>query len=734
MNESKHDESVCTCEHEHDTCCHEHDEHRCEHEHHHEHGECCEHEHHHEHDECCEHEHHHEHGECGEHEHHHKHGECCEHGHHHEHSECCKHERHHEHDHHHEHGGCGCGHEHGGHEEGEKRTMLIRLIVGAVLFAGGMTAHFLRAPLYIELPLFLACYAIVAYDVIGNAIRGIVHGNVFGESFLMTVSSIGAFVLGEYPEGAAVMLLYQFGEWLTDLALDRSQDSIRAILDIRPDTANVVRDGKTQSVPPASVRIGETITVLPGERVPLDGVILSGASALDTRALTGESVPRTAHEGDTILSGCIALDGVLTVRVEKTFGESTASKIIRLVEDATDRKTPAERFITKFARYYTPAVVIAAAVLAVVPSLITGNWAEWVHRALTFLVISCPCALVISIPLAVFGGLGAASKAGVLIKGGNFLEALNRAHTVVFDKTGTLTEGSFSVREVSPADGFAKEQILRLAAGAESFSTHPIAKSIIEAAGGCEQTVSDAHTVSGMGVTATVDGRAVCVGNEKLMRSVGISVSDAETAGTVAFVAVDGAYAGRIVISDALKADSRETVEALKVLGVSRQIMLTGDAKAVAESVAKELDLDAVSAELLPDQKLDAVESLYKALPKNGTLLFVGDGINDAPVLARADVGVAMGGLGSDAAIEAADAVLMSDAPSKLAEAIWIARKTHRITVENIVFALGMKAIFLLLGALGVANLWVAVFGDVGVMLLAVLNALRALHAGKKTV
>ena len=713
----------------------EHHEHEHEHAHHREHDECChehEHEHHREHDECCrEHEHEHEHHREHEHHHEHAHERCCEHGecHRHEHEDACGCGHHHGHSHG---DACGCGHEHGGHEEGEKRTMLIRLIVGAVLFAGGMAAHFLHAPLWIELPVFLACYAVVAYDVVWNAIRGILRGNVFGEAFLMTVSSIGAFALGEYPEGAAVMLLYQFGEWLTDLALDRSQDSIRAILDIRPDTANVIRDGATETVSPAEVSIGETIVIRPGERVPLDGVILSGSSALDTRALTGESVPRMAHEGDTVLSGCIALDGVLSVRVEKTFGESTASKIIRLVEDAADRKTPAERFITRFARYYTPAVVIAAVLLAVVPSLITGNWAVWIHRALTFLVISCPCALVISIPLAVFGGLGAASRAGVLIKGGNFLEALNRVHTVVYDKTGTLTEGSFSVRKVIPADGFTEEGVLQYAAAAESFSTHPIARSIIEAAGESDRAVSDAHAISGKGVTATVDGKPVAVGNAKLMDSLHLAVEAPETAGTLAFVAIGGRYAGCIVIADALKADSKRTVETLKTLGISRQIMLTGDAKAVGEAVAKELDLDGVSSELLPDQKLEAVEQLYETLPKGGTLLFVGDGINDAPVLARADVGVAMGGLGSDAAIEAADAIIPADNPAKLVDAIRIARKTHRITVQNIVFALGMKSIFLALGALGIANLWIAVFGDVGVMLLAVLNALRVLGKTKK--
>ena len=711
----------------------EHHEHEHEHAHHREHDECChehEHEHHREHDECCrEHEHEHEHHREHEHEHHHEHERCCDRGECHRHEDECGCGHHHGHSHG---DACGCGHEHGGHEEGEKRTMLIRLIVGAVLFAGGMAAHFLHAPLWIELPVFLACYAVVAYDVVWNAIRGILRGNVFGEAFLMTVSSIGAFALGEYPEGAAVMLLYQFGEWLTDLALDRSQDSIRAILDIRPDTANVIRDGATETVSPAEVSIGETIVIRPGERVPLDGVILSGSSALDTRALTGESVPRMAHEGDTVLSGCIALDGVLSVRVEKTFGESTASKIIRLVEDAADRKTPAERFITRFARYYTPAVVIAAVLLAVVPSLITGNWAVWIHRALTFLVISCPCALVISIPLAVFGGLGAASRAGVLIKGGNFLEALNRAHTVIYDKTGTLTEGSFSVRKVIPADGFTEEGVLQYAAAAESFSTHPIARSIIEAAGESDRAVSDAHAISGKGVTATVDGKPVAVGNAKLMDSLHLAVEAPETAGTLAFVAIGGRYAGCIVIADALKADSKRTVETLKTLGISRQIMLTGDAKAVGEAVAKELDLDGVSSELLPDQKLEAVEQLYETLPKGGTLLFVGDGINDAPVLARADVGVAMGGLGSDAAIEAADAIIPADNPAKLVDAIRIARKTHRITVQNIVFALGMKAIFLALGALGIANLWIAVFGDVGVMLLAVLNALRVLGKTKK--
>ena len=675
---------------------------------------------------------HEEHCSCETHGHRHEGEHCCEHHepeHHHEHGHCCEH---HEHGHHHGHDACGCGHEHGGHEEDENRTMLIRLIVGAVLFAGGMAAHLLHAPLYVELPVFLACYAVVAYDVVWNAIRGIVRGSIFGEAFLMTVSSIGAFALGQYPEGAAVMLLYQFGEWLTDLALDRSQESIRAILDIRPDTANVVRSGETLTISPAEIAVGETIVIRPGERVPLDGVILSGSSAIDTRALTGESVPRTVHEGDSLLSGCIVMDGVLSVRVEKTFGESTASKIIKLVEEANDRKTPAERFITKFARYYTPAVVIAAVLLAVLPSLMTGNWADWIHRALTFLVISCPCALVISIPLAVFGGLGAASRAGVLIKGGNFLESLNKVHTVVYDKTGTLTEGSFSVREVLPAEGFASEDVLRFAAAAESFSTHPIARSIIDASAVSEQSVSDAHTVSGKGVTAVVDGKAVAVGNPKLMRDLGLSISEPESVGTLAFVAIDGRYAGCIVIADALKSDSKQTVDVLKTLGVKRQIMLTGDAKPVAEAVAAELDLDGVSAELLPDQKLTAVETLFETLPKGGTLLFVGDGINDAPVLARADVGVAMGGLGSDAAIEAADAMIPSDNPAKLIDAIQIARKTHRITVENIVFALGMKAIFLGLGALGIANLWIAVFGDVGVMLLAVLNALRILRKSRK--
>ena len=645
----------------------------------------------------------------------------------HDHDACaCAHEHGHDHD------ACGCGHEHGHDHGGESKAMPIRLIAGAVLFAGGLAAHLLHAPLSVSLPLFLLCCAIVAYDVVWNAIRGILRGNVFGEAFLMTVSSIGAFALGEYPEGAAVMLLYQLGEWLTDLALDRSQDSIRAILDIRPDTANVERNGETLSVSPASVAIGETIVVRPGERIPLDGVILSGSASLDTRALTGESVPRTAHEGDTALSGCIALDGVLKIRVEKSFGESTASKIIRLVEDAADRKTPAERFITKFARVYTPVVVIAAVLLAVIPSLFTGNWSDWIHRALTFLVISCPCALVISIPLAVFGGLGAASRAGVLVKGGNFLEALNKVHTVVFDKTGTLTEGSFAVREVLPADGFTAEELLALAAGAESFSTHPIAKSILAAAGEASKDVSDCRELAGAGVTANVAGRAVSVGNQRLMASLSLSVSEPEGMGTKAFVAVDGAYAGCIVIADALKASSAAAVEGLRAAGVQRQIMLTGDAKTVAEAVNRELHLDGVSAELLPDRKLAAVEELYETLPKGRTLLFVGDGINDAPVLARADVGVAMGGLGSDAAIEAADAIIPADDPAKLVDAIEIARKTHRITVENIVFALGTKAIFLVLGACGLANLWVAVFGDVGVMLLAVLNALRVLKRSGK--
>lgn len=606
--------------------------------------------------------------------------------------------------------------------------MLIRLIAGGVLFAAGLTAHLLKAPLYVQLPLFLLCYLILAYDVILNAVRGLIHGQFFGEALLMTISSIGAFVLGEYPEGAAVMLFYQLGEFLTDLALDRSQSSIRAILDIRPDTANVQRNGAIETVSPATVAIGETIVVRPGERIPLDGVILSGSSSLDTRALTGESVPRTAKEGDPVLSGCIALDGLLEVRVEKSFGESTASKIIRLVEEATDRKTPAERFITKFARWYTPAVAGAALLLAVIPPLFFhGVWSEWIHRALVFLVISCPCALVISIPLAVFCGLGAASREGILIKGGNFLEALNRVHTAVYDKTGTLTEGSFDVREIFAADGFAEEQVLELAAIGEAHASHPIAVSIKAAYGKPVDpgSVSDVHAFGGEGVSAVHGGRTIAVGNQKLMARLGLEPETPDTVGTCAFVALDGVYAGCIVISDALKSGSAEAIRGMKALGVKRQIMLTGDAKAVGDAVANELGLDGVQSELLPDQKLEAVEALYRDLPKGATLLFAGDGINDAPVLARADVGVAMGGLGSDAAIEAADAVIASDAPEKLCDAVRIAKRTHRITVENIVFALGVKAIFLLLGALGIANMWVAVFGDVGVMLLAVLNALR---------
>ncbi len=695
MSEHEH-ESGCCCAH------HEHAHHHDAHEHAHE-ACCCGHEHDHDHD----HEHHHDHDGCGcGHEHGHRHGDAC-----------------------------GCGHEHGGKEESEHRTMLIRLIVGAVLFAAGLVSHFLHAPLYVELPLFLLCYLILAYDVILNGIRGLFRGQFFGESLLMTISSVGAFVLGEYPEGAAVMLFYQLGEWLTDLALDRSQDSIRAILDIRPDTANLLHGDEIEAVSPASVKIGETIVVRPGERVPLDGVILSGSSSLDTRALTGESVPRTAREGDTVLSGCIALDGMLTVRVDKTFGESTASKIIRLVEEASDRKTPAERFISKFARWYTPAVVGAALLLAVIPPLVfRGAWADWIHRALVFLVISCPCALVISIPLAVFCGLGASSREGILIKGGNFLEALNRAHTIVYDKTGTLTEGSFAVRGILPADGLTGEQVLEFAAIAEQFSSHPIAASIREAYGKPIDADADEYrAIGGEGVRAMHGGREIAVGNQKLMARLGLSVEQPAQVGTLAYVAVDGAYAGCIVIADAIKADSRSAIRDMKALGAQRQILLTGDGKAVADATAKELELDGVQSELLPDQKLSAVEALYADLPKGATLLFVGDGINDAPVLARADVGVAMGGLGSDAAIEAADAVIISDAPSKLADAIRIAKRTHRITIENIVFALVVKAVFLLLGALGAANMWVAVFGDVGVMLLAVLNALRVFRYSRKS-
>ena len=613
-------------------------------------------------------------------------------------------------------------------QDSETSKMIIRFVIGALFYLAGLILpsvfglHF-----YVKLALLITAYVILGADVIFAAVRNIIRGHIFDENFLMTLSTVGAFVIGEYPEAVAVMLFYQVGEFFQSLAVRRSRKSISALMDIRPDSACVSRDGELLTVSPESVSVGEIIIVKPGEKVPLDGIVTDGESMLDTMALTGESVPRNVRAGSEVLSGCINQSGVLTVRVTKAFGESTAAKIIDMVENASARKAPTENFITTFARYYTPAVVILAAILAVVPPLFFGGeWTDWVRRGFVFLVISCPCALVISIPLTFFGGIGTASRHGVLVKGSNYLEALNKVSTVVFDKTGTLTKGVFKVSEILPAEGFTKEQLLEYAAAVESLSNHPIAKSILSSCGNIDRSaVSDYKEISGQGISAQWSGKKVLAGSGKLMETNGIEYAPCNEAGTKVYVAVDGEYAGCILISDEIKADSKNAVAALRKMGVDKVVMLTGDDEKIAADVSAKLGIDEYHAQLLPHEKVEMLDKLDKE--KNGKLVFVGDGINDAPVLARADIGIAMGGLGSDAAIEAADVVLMTDEPSKLAEAISVARSTKRIVIQNIVIALGIKGIFLILGAFGIAGMWEAVFGDVGVALIAVLNAMRIL-------
>ncbi len=553
---------------------------------------------------------------------------------------------------------------------------------------------------------------------------------MFDEHFLMSVSTIGAFAIGEYPEAVAVMLFYQVGEFFQSLAVKRSRKSISDLMDIRPDSATVKRNGVLQVVSPESVAVGEIIVVKPGEKIPLDGIVVDGESMLDTKALTGESVPRSIRKGDEALSGCINQSGLLTLKVTKSFGESTVSKITDLVENASARKAPTENFITTFARYYTPVVVGMAAVLAIIPPLVLGGgWSEWLRRGFVFLIVSCPCALVISIPLTFFGGIGAASKRGVLVKGSNYLEALNKVSVVVFDKTGTLTKGVFEVANIIPAAGYQKEQVLEYAAQAESYSNHPIAKSILATYGKPidQKQFSDFEEISGHGISVMVQGKKILAGNSKLMESEKIAYAACDAAGTKFYVAADGSYVGCILIADEVKPDSKCAIAELKKIGVEKTVMLTGDDERIGKSVADELGLDAYYAQLLPDQKVEKLEMLDKQKRQGSKLAFVGDGINDAPVLARADVGIAMGGLGSDAAIEAADVVLMTDEPSKLVEAIDVAKATKRIVMQNIVIALGIKSVFLVLGALGMAGMWEAVFGDVGVTIIAVLNAMRIL-------
>ena len=614
-------------------------------------------------------------------------------------------------------------------DEDKKRT--IRLAVGAVVYAIGMALTvFAKLPTLAELAFLIVAYVILGWDVVWQAVKNITRGQVFDEHFLMSVSTIGAFAIGEYPEAVAVMLFYQVGEFFQSLAVKRSRKSISDLMDIRPDSATVKRNGILQVVSPESVAVGEIIVVKPGEKIPLDGIVVDGESMLDTKALTGESVPRSIRKGDEALSGCINQSGLLTLKVTKSFGESTVSKITDLVENASARKAPTENFITTFARYYTPVVVGMAAVLAIIPPLVLGGgWSEWLRRGFVFLIVSCPCALVISIPLTFFGGIGAASKRGVLVKGSNYLEALNKVSVVVFDKTGTLTKGVFEVANIIPAAGYQKEQVLEYAAQAESYSNHPIAKSILATYGKPidQKQFSDFEEISGHGISVMVQGKKVLAGNSKLMESEKIAYAACDAAGTKFYVAADGSYVGCILIADEVKPDSKCAIAELKKIGVEKTVMLTGDDERIGKSVADELGLDAYYAQLLPDQKVEKLEMLDKQKRQGSKLAFVGDGINDAPVLARADVGIAMGGLGSDAAIEAADVVLMTDEPSKLVEAIDVAKATKRIVMQNIVIALGIKSVFLVLGALGMAGMWEAVFGDVGVTIIAVLNAMRIL-------
>lgn len=609
-----------------------------------------------------------------------------------------------------------------------------------MLAVAALVEHTVQLPVWQMLIIYLVPYLVVGYDVVGEAFEGICHGEVFDEDFLMFVATVGAMCIGflpgaepQFAEAVFVMLFFQVGELFEHYAEHRSRRSIRALMDIRPDTANVLRDDKIQTVSPDTIAVGETIIVKPGERVALDGEIVDGTSALNTVALTGESMPRDVHEGDQVVSGCVNISGVLTVKVLKSFGESTASKIISMVENASEKKSKSEAFITRFARVYTPIVVIVALVLAFVPPMFCGGYVEalttWLYRALTFLVVSCPCALVISIPLSFFGGIGGASRHGILIKGASYIDALSELDTVVFDKTGTLTHGEFCVEAIHP-DKISPEELLHLAAHVERYSTHPIAVSLKQAFGneadGCK--VEDVEEIAGHGVRAVVNGHTVCVGNERMMDSVGAEWHKCHVVGTTVHVSIDGEYAGHIVVADRIKEDAADAIAGLHAMGISNTVMLTGDRKEVGEDVAHRVGIDDCHTQLLPADKLGILEQLLDKKKKNTTLAFVGDGINDAPALARADVGVAMGALGSDAAIEAADVVLMDDKPSKIVTAIHIARRTLGIARQNVWFAIGVKVLVLLLAAVGLATMWMAVFADVGVMVLAVLNAMRTLR------
>ncbi len=657
------------------------------------------------------------------------------HSHHHE--CCCAHEHHHEHHHeeHHE-------HHHEQHDSLRGQLTLIGITVVLLIMAVWIEHHF-HLPTWQLLLVYLVPYLLIGHETLHEAAEGIAHGEAFNEHFLMSIATIGALCIGflpgaetQFPEAVFVMLFFQVGELFEGYAEGKSRDSIAHLMDIRPDVAHVVRDGRETEVRPEQVEVGETIIIRPGEKVPLDGVILNGVTSLNTVALTGESMPREAGEGDEIISGCINLSGVVSVRTTKSFGESTVSKIIRLVEDATEHKSKSETFITRFARIYTPVVVFAALALAVLPPLCSGHFAAafpvWLYRALMFLVVSCPCALVISVPLTFFGGIGGASRQGILVKGANYMDVLSKVGTVVFDKTGTLTHGQFAVEAVHP-EACDERHLLHLAAHVEHFSTHPIGAALRdafpdEATDGCR--VTDVEEVAGQGIRARVGDVMVCVGNSRMMDAIGAQWHDCTHVGTIIHVAIDGVYAGHIVINDRIKEDSAEAVAQLGQLGVSRTVMLTGDRREVASDVARRLGLSDYHAQLLPVDKVQQVERLLGERREGEYLAFVGDGINDAPVLARADVGIAMGGLGSDAAIEAADVVLMDDHPSKIAMAIQIARRTIRIARQNVWFAIGVKVAVLLLATFGLATMWMAVFADVGVTVLAVLNAMRALRTG----
>ena len=643
----------------------------------------------------------------------------------------------------------------------KQKDMLKRILVTAVLYVALVAAdHMKMVPAVFTgwkmLFLYLIPYFVIGWDILYKAVRNIKNGQVFDENFLMAVATIGAFGVNEYSEAVAVMLFYQVGELFQSYAVNRSRQSITALMDICPEYANIEEDGQLKQVDPDDVEVGDIIVIKPGEKIPLDGKVVFGESMVDTSALTGESVPRRVKEGDDLVSGCVNGNGLLRAEVTKEFDDSTVAKILELVENASSKKAHVENFITRFARYYTPAVVIGAVVLAVIPPLFAGqSWAEWVRRACTFLVISCPCALVISVPMSFFSGIGAASKKGVLVKGSNYLEIMSKLHTVVFDKTGTLTKGEFKVARIYSADEKAdtagngenesgesaengtdprsekQRKVLELAALAESYSDHPISRSIRDAWGKKldQSRVSDAQEISGHGVKVKIDGKMVLAGNGKLMDEKGISYTECDSIGTVVYVAEDGRFLGSIVIADGIKDGVKDAIQRLKRAGVSKTVMLTGDRRNVAEAVAKEIGLDEVHAQLLPGDKVDAVESLMKFLPESKKLAFVGDGINDAPVLSRADVGIAMGSMGSDAAIEAADVVLMDDDPGKIADIVRISRKTMGIVMQNIVFALGVKFVVLAMGAFGVANMWEAVFADVGVSVIAILNTMRALKA-----